>query len=226
MSDQLSSDLASLKIDRSAPPRPKGKSPLGAIVGVLVLLGAAGAGYQWGLPALQSAVFKTEVETTEVITMSPAQASVELTSTGYIIAQRDSAVACKVMGKVKAQHVRQWSKVKAGDVLLEIDPADQNASITTAYSQSAAARARIQTAKATLAETQQQARRAARSAQADTRIHRAQGQHRRLEPRRRLRSRSGIADAGDGALDHHARQPVYRRHNGDQCDAALREAVG
>jgi RND family efflux transporter MFP subunit len=159
MSDQLSSDLASLKIDRSAP-RPKGKSPLGAIVGVLLLLGAAGAAYVWGWPALSSVMFKTEVEATEVITMSPAQASVELTSTGYVIPQVDSAVACKVMGKVKAKHVRQGDKVKAGDVLLEIDPADQNASIAQASSQAAAARARIMTAKATLAETKQQALRA------------------------------------------------------------------
>jgi HlyD family secretion protein len=165
MSDQLSSDLASLKIDRSAPPRPKGKSPVGAIVGVLLLLGAAGAGYQWGLPYAQSALFKTEVDTTEVVTLSPAQASVELTSTGYVIPQKDTAVACKVAGKVKAQHVRQGSKVKAGDLLLEIDPSDQNASIATAASQAAAARARIQTAKATLAEMQQQATRAQNLAQ-------------------------------------------------------------
>src|SRR5215216_2619522 len=126
MSDQLSSDLASLKIDRSAP-APKGKSPLGAVVAVVLLLGVAGAGYQWGVPLLQSAVFKTEVDTTEIVTVSPAQASVELTSTGYVVAQKDSAVACKIAGKVKAQHVRQGAKVKAGDVLLEIDPSDHNA---------------------------------------------------------------------------------------------------
>jgi len=159
MSDQLSNDLASLKIDRSAQ-RPKGKSPVGTIVVVLVLLGAAGAGYQYGLPYLSAAVFKTEIETTEVITVSPAQASVELTSTGYIVAQSVSAVACKVAGKVKAQHVRQGAKVKAGDVLLEIDPSDQNASIATAQSQAAAARARIMTARATVAEVELQAKRA------------------------------------------------------------------
>ena len=36
---------------------------------------------------MQGPVFKTEIETTEVITVSPAQASVELTSTGYVVAQ-------------------------------------------------------------------------------------------------------------------------------------------
>jgi len=132
---------------------------------VLVLLGAAGAGYQYGLPALSSAVFKTEIDTTEVITVSPAQASVELTSTGYVVAQAVSAVACKVAGKVKAQHVRQGAKVKAGDVLLEIDPSDQNAAIATAMSQAAAARARISMARATVSEIEQQAKRAQSLAQ-------------------------------------------------------------
>jgi len=94
MPDQLSSDLASLKIDRSV--RPKGRSPVGLIVTALLALGAAGAAYRFGLPYLESAVFKTEVEITEVITVSPAQASVELTSTGYVIPQKDTAVACKV----------------------------------------------------------------------------------------------------------------------------------
>jgi RND family efflux transporter MFP subunit len=160
MPDQLSSDLASLKIDRSAPPRPAGKSPLGTIAVIVVLLGAAGAGYQYGWPALSAAIFKTEVETTEVITVSPAQASVELTSTGYVVAQAVSSVACKVAGKVKAQHVRQGAKVKKGDVLLEIDPSDMNASIASAASQAAAARARILTAKAGVAEFEVQQKRA------------------------------------------------------------------
>jgi len=158
MSDQLSSDLASLKIDRSV--KPKGKSPVGTIVTVLVLLGVAGAAWRFGIPYLEAAVFKTEVDVTEVITVSPAQASVELTSTGYVVAQSVSAVAAKVAGKVKVQHVREGAKVKAGDVLLEIDPTDQQASIASAASQVAAARARTQMAKANLAEAEQQAKRA------------------------------------------------------------------
>ena len=159
MSDQLSSDLASLKIDRSSP-RPKGKSPWGTVVTIAVVLGLAGAGYKLGLPYVEGVLFKTEVDVTEVITMSPAQASVELTSTGYVVAQSVSAVASKVMGKVKAQRVREGAKVKAGDVLLEIDPSDQQASIAQAQSQAAAARARILTARANLAEIEQQAQRA------------------------------------------------------------------
>ncbi|MEI9952181.1 MAG: efflux RND transporter periplasmic adaptor subunit [Pseudomonadota bacterium] len=158
MPDQLSSDLASLKIDRNV--RPKGRSPIGLIVTVLLVLGAAGAAYRFGLPYLEAAVFKTEVEVTEVITVSPAQASVELTSTGYVVAQTLSSVAPKVAGKVRVQNVKQGSKVKAGDMLLEIDTADQKAGIASADSQVLAARARVLTAKANLLDMEQQARRA------------------------------------------------------------------
>jgi len=158
MPDQLSSDLASLKIDRNV--RPKGRSPIGTIVTVLCALGVAGAAYQFGLPYLESAVFKTEVDITEVIKISPAQASVELTSTGYVVAQIASSVAPKVAGKVKVQAVRQGAKVKAGDLLLEIDTADQRAGIASADSQVAASRARVATAKANLLDIEQQTRRA------------------------------------------------------------------
>ncbi|HET7544932.1 MAG TPA: efflux RND transporter periplasmic adaptor subunit [Polyangiaceae bacterium] len=158
MPDQLSSDLASLKIDRNV--RPKGKSPFGVIAAVVLTLAAAGAAYRYGLPLLEAAVFKTEVEITEVITVSPAQASVELTSTGYVVAQTTSSVAPKVAGKVKVQAVKQGAKVKAGDLLLEIDTADQKAAIASADSQVAAARARVATAKANLLDIEQQTRRA------------------------------------------------------------------
>ncbi len=158
MPDQLSSDLASLKIDRSV--RPKGRSPIALVFTVLLMMGAAGAAYRFGVPYLEAAVFKTEVEVTEVITVSPAQASVELTSTGYVVAQSLSSVATKVAGKVKVQHVKQGAKVKAGDLLLEIDTADQKAAIASADSQAAAARARVMTAKANLLDAEQQTRRA------------------------------------------------------------------
>jgi HlyD family secretion protein len=164
MPDQLSSDLASLKIDRAV--RPKGRNPVGVIVTVLLVLGAAGAAYQFGLPYLEAAVFKTEVDVTEVITVSPAQASVELTSTGYVVAQALSSVAPKVAGKVKVQHVKQGAKVKAGDLLLEIDTADQKAGIASADSQAAAARARVMTARANLLDIEQQTRRAQSLAEA------------------------------------------------------------
>lgn len=158
MADQLSSDLAALRIERNAPPR-RGNW-LGRILAVVVIVGAAGAAYAFGLPYLESKVWKTEVAVTEIAVVSPAQASIELTSTGYVVAQVVSKVAPKVAGKVAKANVREGSQVKAGDILFEIDPSDQQASIATAASQTAAARARAQTARANLAEAKVQLARA------------------------------------------------------------------
>jgi RND family efflux transporter MFP subunit len=64
------------------------------------------------------------------------------------------------MGKVSKSNVREGAAVKPGDILFEIDPADQRASITAAASQTAVAKARAQTARANLNEARQQLERA------------------------------------------------------------------
>ncbi|HVJ15601.1 MAG TPA: efflux RND transporter periplasmic adaptor subunit, partial [Polyangiaceae bacterium] len=151
---------SALKIDRSAPARRGGGGALKTIVVVLLVAAAAGAGWTYGKPYLEAQLFKTEIEVTEVASVSPAQATVELTSTGYVIPQSLSKVAPKVAGKVAKLFVKQGDKVKAGDVLFEIDPSDQKATIATAASQAAAAKARAQTARAQLAEAEQQLQRA------------------------------------------------------------------
>jgi RND family efflux transporter MFP subunit len=159
MADQLSSDLAALRIERSPAPR-QGGGWLGRVVLLLFLGGAGVAAYVVGVPYLEAKVFKTEIELTEIALVSPAQASVELTSTGYIVAQAVTKVAAKVQGKVIKANFREGAKVNAGDVLLELDPSDVKASMATAASQVAAARARAQMARANLAETRSQLTRA------------------------------------------------------------------
>lgn len=126
----------------------------------MLVLGILGAGYALGKPYLEAKVFKTEVALTEIALVSPAQASIELTSTGYVIAQSDAKVGAKIGGKVSQVFVKQGSTVKAGDVLFEIDPLDHNANIASAVSQSSAARARVEAARANLKEIEIQAARA------------------------------------------------------------------
>lgn len=159
MADQLSSDLAALRIERAPAPR-KGKGWLGRAVILLLVAGAGVAAYSVGMPYLESKVFKTEVEITEIAMVSPAQASVELTSTGYVVAQAVSKVAAKVPGKVVKAYFREGAHVNAGDVLLELDPSDVKAQIATASSQVAAAKARALTTRAQLAEARAQLARA------------------------------------------------------------------
>jgi len=157
MSD-LSSDLASLRIDRETPPS---SGWARKIIIALVILGAAGGAiYFLAIPYLRAQVFQTKVDVTEITLVSPAQASIELTSTGYVQAERVSQVAPKVTGKVTRVDVRQGQTVKAGDVLYVLDASDQAAAIAQAEAQVAAARARAQASRASLTEIKLQAERA------------------------------------------------------------------
>ena len=150
MADQLSNDLASLRIARDSNPRRGAGLRLGLTV--LVVLIAAGAAYAFGAPYLESKLFKTEVAFTAISVVSPAQAQVELTSTGYVVPETVSHVAAKVPGKVGRVLIKRGDQVKAGDLLFELEQLDQKAMIASARSRAAAARARAETAKASAAE--------------------------------------------------------------------------
>lgn len=154
MSDDLHRDLMSLKIDREAPaPRSGGKW----IVWLVLAVGVA-AGVVYAKPQVEAALFKTQVSVTEVTRVSPAQGSIDLTASGYVQADVSSRVAPKLPGRVAKVHVKQGQRVELGEVLLELDPADEKANIQTAQSQVSAALAQAQSARArgTVAEAQLQ----------------------------------------------------------------------
>lgn len=157
MSDQLSSDLASLRIQRDVDPDRRG--PLRAVLLALLGIGAAAAIAVFGVPRAQSAIFKTEVSTTEVMLVSPAQASITVTSTGYVTPQVSSQVGAKVPGRISKVFVKEGDVVKKGDPLAELDDADQRSAITAAQARVAAARARASASRASLTEVQQQVER-------------------------------------------------------------------
>jgi HlyD family secretion protein len=164
VSDQLSSDLASLKIERGPVAARTRGFPRG-LTWIVVLAVLAYVAYSQGLPFLQARVLRPEVELTEVSVHSPMQAAIELTSTGYVEPQVVSRVSPKVPGRVAVVHAREGQRVKAGDLLLELEHADREAAIQSARMRSAAAQARVATARANLAEAQQQARRQRQLAQ-------------------------------------------------------------
>ncbi|HEX9298426.1 MAG TPA: efflux RND transporter periplasmic adaptor subunit, partial [Polyangiaceae bacterium] len=110
-------------------------------------------------PALQSRVFKTEVAVTEIAMVSPAQAAITVTSTGYVVPQTISKVGAKLAGRVAKVMVKEGSVVRMGEVLAELEATDQRSSIAAAGSRAAAAQARVDTARANLAEVQQQVER-------------------------------------------------------------------
>jgi RND family efflux transporter MFP subunit len=163
MPDTLSSDLASLKIDRGPnggrAARPDRGGPLRVLIWLAVIGGLGFLAYTQGQKYVEQKFLKPEVETTEISLVSPAQASVELTSTGYVVPQIKSQVGAKVPGRVAKVFVREGDEVKAGQVLLELERTDQVAAMQSARMRAAAARARVVTARAAVQEIQTQAKR-------------------------------------------------------------------
>lgn len=157
VSDQLSSDLASLRIQRDVDP--DRRSPIVKVAVTLVVLGALAAGVVYGYPQVEARIFKTEVASTEISVVSPVQSSITLTSTGYVVPQVISRVGAKVPGRVAKVNVKEGDVVKAGDVLVVLEDADQKSAIGAAGSRVGVGRARAEAARASLAEIELQAER-------------------------------------------------------------------
>jgi RND family efflux transporter MFP subunit len=145
MADELSKNLASLRIDRSSD---RAKPASRGWISWLIALGGVGAAYFVVWPKLEATIFKAAVEVTEISMVSPAQAQVELTASGYVQAEVESKIAPKVPGRVLKVHVVQGQKVELGQVVLELDPADDQANIAAAQSRVRAAQAQAQSAEA------------------------------------------------------------------------------
>ncbi|MBX3218683.1 MAG: efflux RND transporter periplasmic adaptor subunit, partial [Labilithrix sp.] len=104
MTDQLSSDLASLRIDRDAPRPP---SPLRRLVVPVVVIAALGVAGVFAYQRVEGQLFKQEVKTTEIAMISPSQADVTVTATGYVIPQITSKVGSKLPGRIAKVNVKE-----------------------------------------------------------------------------------------------------------------------
>ncbi len=162
MSDQLSNDLASLRIRRDAPPE-RPKRSFGWLFAIAGFGAVATGAVMFGVPFAEKHLFKPEVAVTEIALVSPAQASVELAATGYVVAQDVAKVGPKVTGRIIKVAIREGEAVNAGQVLFLLDPADQKSAVVSAQAKAAAARARAaaarakaQVARATLGESKVQ----------------------------------------------------------------------
>ena len=164
----LAKDLASLRIDRGGERADAPTTSAGSAAGsggqrtssgrhgggvvrfvvVVGLLAGLGFGIKVAAPRISERVFKPEVQVTEITLVSPAQASVELSSTGYVLPQTVAKVGAKVVGKITKVHVKEGAQVKAGAILFELDATDQKSALATAQAKVASAAARAAAAKA------------------------------------------------------------------------------
>ena len=119
MTTNLKEELASLKIDREAPPRDRGKA-LRWLVYLLIAGGLAAAVYFLVLPRITGSFFRTEVKTAEILLISPAQSSVQLTSSGYVVAEVNAKVAAKTQGRIAELLVHTNDQVTAGQAIARL----------------------------------------------------------------------------------------------------------
>jgi RND family efflux transporter MFP subunit len=152
--DDLSSDLASLKIDRE--PAPRGNSAWPRIFGWLVALLLLAGGAVWLYPRIEAQFFKTEIKTGSIVDVSPSLSVTSLTATGYVIAERRSKVGANISGRIAKVNVREGALVKQGDLLVVLDAADQQSNVAAAQARVLAADAKVLSARASLRELQVQ----------------------------------------------------------------------
>jgi RND family efflux transporter MFP subunit len=154
VSDQLSEDLASLRMPHE--PEPKERSFIWKVitsVGAVVIIGVLAFVYG---PELKARAFRLEVETAEIALVSPAQASVTVTTSGRVVAQKQSRIGITSPGRVAKVHVKEGDVVKEGDPLLELDDAGDRSAVAAARARTSAARARAEAARASMEEVKTQ----------------------------------------------------------------------
>ena len=146
MSDKLSSDLRSLKIDRSQKTGDRSGYKwiiTGALVAIALLV-SAGVAFMPDRSRLSSLGSKArEVETAMVVRQAPSAGNVVLTAGGYIIPRRRVEVSSKISGRVEELLVDKGYSVKAGQVLARLDDREFRAQLAQARANKLAAEARL-----------------------------------------------------------------------------------
>lgn len=115
------SALSQLKIDRGAQAAvKKKKSVMPWVLAGAIVLGGAG---WYVMPRT------LDVSSTSVVQSTPSQQYVQLTASGYVVAQRRAAVASKASGRLVELTVREGSHLEKDQLIARLDASDIKASI-------------------------------------------------------------------------------------------------
>ena len=134
--------LDALRIERSAEP-PKGKRGPLAFAVIVFVAAAAAAAFWWATQAKA-----VEVRTAVARASAAGDGSrTGLNASGYVTARREATISSKITGKVTEVMVEEGLRVKEGQVLARLDDTNAVASLKLA-------RAQLESARTTLAETQ------------------------------------------------------------------------
>lgn len=140
-------ELEKLRIEKSAlRPRSRKRRWLTWAVVTLALAGTLGTLYRQGL--LTPAV---EIQASVVQTLYPSQTFTLLNASGYVVADRKSAVASKVTGRLVFMGVEEGSQVKEGQVIARLESRDAVAARERAAQNVMVARHNLEQGRAELA---------------------------------------------------------------------------
>ncbi|MDR4509488.1 MAG: efflux RND transporter periplasmic adaptor subunit [Candidatus Brocadiaceae bacterium] len=140
-------NLLKLRIDKNYFHKNRGKSKKRFfLIIILILFIVAAMLYITGF--LRLAV---PVNIVNISTMYPSQTFTLLHASGYVVAQRKSAVASKITGRLVFLSVEEGSKVKKGDIIARLEDADFLASIHKAKADRDVAHANLNMKEAELA---------------------------------------------------------------------------
>lgn len=136
--------------------KPKAKSRgWGKWVVLLAVLGAIGGGGAYAYNRYQTAeaaATQPTVKTTAVVVGDVAK---HIESSGKVVSNLDVDIKCRASGEIVKLPFDISDKVKAGDLLCQLDPTDMQLSVRLAEATVAQAAARVAQAKANLAQAEQ-----------------------------------------------------------------------
>ncbi|MGE5812340.1 MAG: efflux RND transporter periplasmic adaptor subunit [Ignavibacteria bacterium] len=133
MVETKNADLSSLRIDKTkreeySNPEKKKKKIFWSVIAVVLIIASFTLIRSWE-SIFSSAV---EVELTSVILQSPSQADAILTASGYVVAQRQAAVASKGTGRLIFLGVVEGDKVKKDQIIARLENNDIQAQLDEA----------------------------------------------------------------------------------------------
>jgi RND family efflux transporter MFP subunit len=165
MPSTLREDLASLRIERSAPLYPSRSRPTKPSVpqrgggGILrffawllwlIPIGLLGVGGSFAYKQYDQIRSRPEVTRGLVQRMTSGEAAKLLSATGYLKSRSQAMIGTKIPGRVERMYVREGMKVRKGDTLAVIEHNDMNAMLASREAQLLKNQAELDEAKAEL----------------------------------------------------------------------------
>lgn len=144
---KLRDDLAALRIDRTMRTQRSGLGKWFVLAVVALVLAAAGGAY-FVLSDRLAGPIAVKVDTVRLVSLG--QINTVLTATGYLESRQQAAVGAKAPGRVARVLVEEGAKVRAGDLLAELEHSDLDAML-------ASKQAQVKYAEAVAAESKRQA---------------------------------------------------------------------